>query len=107
MKIAVLDDWQENARQFADFTPFEAAHELVFFSDTISGQPLIDRLLPFDILLVMRERTLFSADVIEQLPNLKLIVTSGMRNAALDLDSLQQEALWCAAQNRPAMQPQN
>ena len=101
MKIAVLDDWQENARQFADFTPFEAEHELVFFSDTISGQPLIDRLLPFDILLVMRERTLFSADVIEQLPNLKLIVTSGMRNAALDLDSLAKRGIMVCGTESP------
>lgn len=85
MKIAVLDDWQENARNFADFAPFEAEHEVIFFSDTLSGQPLIDRLAPCDVLLVMRERTGFPAEVIEQLPNLKAVFTSGMRNAALDL----------------------
>jgi len=86
MKIAILDDWQGNARNFADFSPFEAEHELVFFCDTISGQPLIDRLAPFDVLLVMRERTGFPAEVIEKLPNLKAVFTSGMRNVALDLD---------------------
>ena len=101
MKIAVLDDWQENARQFADFTPFEAEHELVFFSDTISGQPLIDRLVPFDILLVMRERTGFPAEVIDQLPNLKAIFTSGMRNAALDLDCLAKKGIMVCGTESP------
>ena len=87
MKIAFLDDWQNNARDFADFTALEQAHELSFFHDTISGSDLIDRLKPFDVLCVMRERTSFPAEVIAQLPQLKAVITSGMRNAALDLEA--------------------
>lgn len=87
MKIAFLDDWQNNARDFADFTALEQAHELSFFHDTISGSDLINRLKPFDVLCVMRERTSFPAEVIAQLPQLKAVITSGMRNAALDLEA--------------------
>lgn len=85
MKIAFLDDWQENARDFADFSAIEAQHDVHFFHDTRSGPELIERLKPFEVLCVMRERTGFPAEVIEQLPNLQAVFTSGMRNAALDL----------------------
>ena len=85
MKIAFLDDWQQNAREFADVSSLEAEHEIHFFHDTVGGDVLIERLRPFDVLCVMRERTVFSREVLEQLPHLKAIFTSGMRNAALDL----------------------
>lgn len=87
MKIAFLDDWQGNAQEFADFSAIQANHEVHFFHDTISGPALIERLKEFDVLCVMRERTGFPAEVINQLPNLKAVITSGMRNAALDLDA--------------------
>ena len=87
MKIAFLDDWQGNAQEFADFRAIQANHEVHFFHDTISGPALIERLQEFDVLCVMRERTGFPAEVINQLPNLKAVITSGMRNAALDLDA--------------------
>ena len=52
------------------------------------GEELVSRLAPYDVLCVMRERTVFSEEVIAQLPNLKAVITSGMRNAALDLTAL-------------------
>jgi phosphoglycerate dehydrogenase-like enzyme len=85
MKIAVIDDWQNNARNFADWSRVEVSHQLDFYSDHLSGTALIERLAPYDILCVMRERTVFSEDVIAQLPALKAVITSGMRNAGLDL----------------------
>jgi phosphoglycerate dehydrogenase-like enzyme len=85
MKIAVIDDWQNNARNFADWSRVELSHQLDFYSDHLSGAALIERLAPYDILCVMRERTVFSEDVIAQLPALKAVITSGMRNAGLDL----------------------
>ena len=85
MKIAVIDDWQNNARNFADWSRVEVSHQLDFYSDHLSGAALIEQLAPYDILCVMRERTVFSEDVIAQLPALKAIITSGMRNAGLDL----------------------
>ena len=61
-------------------------HQLDIYTDTISGPELIERLYPYDIILAMRERTGLRADVLSQLPNLKAIITCGMRNAAIDLD---------------------
>ena len=87
MKIALLDDWQENAHEFADWDKVSGQHQLDIYHDTISGPALIQRLQPYDVLCLMRERTVFSADVIESLPNLKAIITSGMRNAVIDLDA--------------------
>lgn len=83
MKIAVLDDYQGVALSLADWDSLGA--EVSVFQDTIGGPALIERLAPFDIVCLMRERTPFPADVIEALPNLKLIATSGMRNKSIDL----------------------
>ena len=87
MKIALLDDWQENAHEFADWARVREGHQLDIYHDTIEGDLLIQRLQDYDVLCLMRERTLFSAEVINALPNLKAIITSGMRNAAIDLDA--------------------
>ena len=87
MKIALLDDWQENAHEFADWDRISADHQLDIYHDTISGPALIQRLQTYDVLCLMRERTGFSAEIIESLPNLKAIITSGMRNAAIDLEA--------------------
>ena len=87
MKIALLDDWQENAHEFADWDRISADHQLDIYHATISGPALIQRLQAYDVLCLMRERTGFSAEIIESLPNLKAIITSGMRNAAIDLEA--------------------
>ena len=88
MKIAVLDDYQNVARDMADWSGLEAAHDITFFNDIYEGlEGFARRLAPFDIVCIMRERSPFKRDLIERLPNLKLVVTAGMRNAALDLDA--------------------
>ena len=92
MKIALLDDWQNNASSFADFARLSANHQLDMFADTLSGPGLIERLHPYDIILAMRERTGLRADVLSKLPNLKAVITCGMRNAAIDLE-------YCKANN--------
>lgn len=89
MKIALLDDWQNNAFTFADFARLTADHQFDVFTDTIAGPELIERLQPYDIILAMRERTGLRADVLERLPALNAIITCGMRNAAIDLDYCQ------------------
>ena len=93
MKIAVLDDWQENAHEFADWSRVTQKHQLDIYHDTISGSALIDRLREYDVICTMRERTLLSAEVLGQLPNLKAIITSGMRNAAIDLDACKERGI--------------
>ena len=82
-KIALLDDWMDDARQAADWSCL-SDHQIDVFHDTITGDALIERLQPYSILGVMRERTPLTKQVIDALPNLRAIITSGMRNASID-----------------------
>jgi phosphoglycerate dehydrogenase-like enzyme len=86
MKIAILDDYQNVAAQCADWSPLAASAELSFFNDHLSDTDmLVERLVPFDIICVMRERTPLPAEVIDRLPALKLIASTGPRNASIDV----------------------
>lgn len=86
LRIAVLDDWQSVASAVVDWTVLDAIGEVSFLhefpTDTAS---MVARLGAFDVICVMRERTLFNEALLSQLPRLKLLVTGGMRNAAIDL----------------------
>jgi phosphoglycerate dehydrogenase-like enzyme len=85
MKIAVLDDYQNVALSMADWSAVSRQADVTVFNDHIADpQELVRRLLPFDALCVMRERTPMTADLIDQLPNLKLIISTGARNASID-----------------------
>lgn len=90
-KFAILDDYQNLGR--AHFTHLAPRIDICSFSDTLDPRDpqqrtaLIQRLQPFDAILAMRERTPFSAETIEALPNLKVMFTTGHRNLALDLDA--------------------
>ena len=86
MQIAVLDDYQDAARSFADWERLPDSASLTVFSEHIDDpDALVEKLAPFDVVCVMRERTPLPAAVIERLPNLKLIVTSGPKNASIDI----------------------
>ncbi|MBX2832907.1 MAG: D-2-hydroxyacid dehydrogenase family protein [Rhodospirillales bacterium] len=86
MRIAILDDYQDIALQSADWSEVRSLGEITVFNDTITDQDsLRERLEPFDVLCVMRERTPLNGDLIRSLPNLKLIVTTGKRNATIDV----------------------
>jgi phosphoglycerate dehydrogenase-like enzyme len=88
MKIAILDDYQNVAAQCADWSQLAASAELTFFNDHLSDvDALVSRLEPFDIVCVMRERTPLTADVIGRLPALKLIASTGPRNASIDVNA--------------------
>jgi len=88
MRIAVIDDWQSVAENVVDWTPLQAVGDLDFIHDYSGGSAaLAERLAPYAIICVMRERTLFDAGLLERLPQLKLLVTGGMRNAAIDLQA--------------------
>jgi phosphoglycerate dehydrogenase-like enzyme len=85
-KIAVLDDYQGVAFKMADWSAVLARADVDVFSDHLDGADAVaERLLPYDIVCVMRERTPLRADMIERLPNLKLIASTGPRNASIDL----------------------
>jgi phosphoglycerate dehydrogenase-like enzyme len=86
MKIAILDDYQEVALQLADWSAIvKRAHIDVFNDHLADTDAVVARLLPFDVVCVMRERTPLRREVIERLPNLKLIASTGPRNASIDL----------------------
>ncbi|HYG91116.1 MAG TPA: D-2-hydroxyacid dehydrogenase family protein [Azospirillum sp.] len=88
MNIAILDDYQRIARTLADWDRLPAGTGLDVFHQHIADRDaLVAALLPFDVLVIMRERTPFPADLIERLPNLRLLVTTGMRNLSIDLDA--------------------
>jgi phosphoglycerate dehydrogenase-like enzyme len=89
--IAVLDDYQHAAEQSADWTTLPPHAQVTFYSDHIDDpSALEDRLHPYDVICLMRERTRLDATTLKKLPNLKLIVTTAMRNAALDIAAAQQ-----------------
>lgn len=91
MKIAVTDDYQKLAHGMADWSRIEADHEVTFFHEPIGDRDaVISALKDFDVLCIMRERTLFDRATLDGLPNLKFVATTGMRNAALDVDALKE-----------------
>jgi phosphoglycerate dehydrogenase-like enzyme len=85
-KIAVLDDYQAVALQSADWSVLHDRAEVdVFQNHLVDPDAVIERLLPFDVVCVMRERTPLPRNVIERLPNLKLIASTGPVNASIDV----------------------
>ncbi len=87
MKIAILDDYFSRAQSYAKWESFPNLSFTFFNSHVSDTSELIEMLTLFDAVGLMRERTPFPKEIINALPNLKLIVTSGMRNAAIDLDA--------------------
>ncbi|RAU44667.1 MULTISPECIES: D-2-hydroxyacid dehydrogenase family protein [unclassified Pseudomonas] len=86
LNVAVIDDWQGVAQAAADWTVLEPIARVSFLHDyPADTATLATRLKDFDVVCVMRERTLFDEALLSRLPGLKLLVTGGMRNAALDL----------------------
>jgi phosphoglycerate dehydrogenase-like enzyme len=84
IQVAVLDDYQRVASDYAAWSSLRA--DVTFFSDHLGdGVALIERLGPFAVIAAMRERTPFPRPLIEALPNLRLLVTTGMSNASIDL----------------------
>ena len=85
VQIAVIDDWQDVARDVVDWSALDSIGEVSFVHDyPADNETLAKRLGSFEVICVMRERTRFDEDLLRRLPNLKLLVTGGMRNAALD-----------------------
>src|SRR5215467_15623043 len=85
-RCAVLDDYQNVAMKFADWGQIAADVEVTAFNQPMSGPDEVHRTLKdFDIVCMMRERTPFRRNTIEALPNLKLLITTGARNASIDM----------------------
>jgi phosphoglycerate dehydrogenase-like enzyme len=88
VKIAVLDDYQGVALKMADWSAVAARAQLDIYNDHLPDPDAVaERLHPYDIVCVMRERTPLRRELIERLPNLKLIASTGPRNASIDLEA--------------------
>lgn len=86
--VAVLDDYQGVALEMADWSGLPADCQVQVFRDHLADlDALAERLRDFAVVTCMRERTPFRRDLLERLPNLRLLVTTGMRNAAIDLQA--------------------
>jgi phosphoglycerate dehydrogenase-like enzyme len=85
MKVAILDDYQNVALRLADWSGVRRHAEITVFNDhLVDPTAVIERLRPFDVVCVMRERTPLPGEILQQLPNLKLIASTGPRNASID-----------------------
>ncbi|MGG4400869.1 D-2-hydroxyacid dehydrogenase family protein [Paenibacillus amylolyticus] len=94
LRCAVLDDYQNVALTSADWGPLMDQVEIQTFNNYMgSEEKVIQELQDFDIVVLMRERTPFPEKVISQLPNLKLLITSGMRNASIDLKAAEKNGI--------------
>ena len=88
MKVAVLDDYQKVAESLADWSQLPQGAEVTFFSDHLTSEDaLAQRLSDFDVVMGMRERTPFRRSLLERLPKLRLLVTTGRRNASFDIEA--------------------
>lgn len=92
-RVAVLDDYQRRASGFADWASLGPEVQVVFFHEGIGPDELPGTLADFDVLVLMRERTAFPRPVLERLPRLSLLVTTGMRNASVDVGYLSQRGV--------------
>jgi phosphoglycerate dehydrogenase-like enzyme len=87
-KIAILDDYHNVSLKLADWESLHGSPEITVFTDYIGDEDRVaERLAGFDVVAIMRERTPFPASLIRRLPDLRLLVTTGARNASVDLEA--------------------
>jgi phosphoglycerate dehydrogenase-like enzyme len=88
VKVAILDDYQNVSLSVTDWSPLDGRASISVFNDHVSDtDAIINRLKPFDVVCVMRERTPLPRAILEKLPNLKLIASTGLANASIDEDA--------------------
>jgi phosphoglycerate dehydrogenase-like enzyme len=93
-RIAVLDDYQNVALSLADWSVLDGRAMVTVFNDHLADpEAVVERLRPFDIVCVMRERTPMTGAIIERLPRLRLIASTGSRNASIDLAAAEERGI--------------
>ena len=94
VNIAILDDYQNVALKLADWSRLQGRSKVTVFNDHVSDPAaLVERLKPFEVISVMRERTPLPRSIIEQLPNLKLIASNAPRNASIDVAAAKEHGI--------------
>ena len=102
LNVAVLDDYQNVTKKFGNWSELDGKINLKVFNNYFeNSDELVKYLSDFDVLCLMRERTLSSSSVINQLPKLKLVITTGMWNPSVDINSLtKRKVVFCGTENR-------
>ena len=102
IKVAILDDYQNVTHQFANWEKLSEKIQLKIFNEYIGDDPnLSEKLSDYDILCLMRERTPLPGTLINKLPNLKLVITSGMWNASVDSKTLKEKNIvYCGTETK-------
>ena len=102
IKVAILDDYQNVTHHFANWEKLSEKIELKVFNEYIGDDPnLSEKLSDYDVLCLMRERTPLPRFLINKLPNLKLVITSGMWNASIDAETLKEKnIIYCGTETK-------
>ena len=107
MRIAILDDYQRIALQSSDWGVLGASDIVPFHGHIADTADLVAELRPFDVIVAMRERTPFTAERIRLLPSLRLLVTTGMANASIDVAAANQAGVTvCGTRGSGAATPE-
>jgi phosphoglycerate dehydrogenase-like enzyme len=94
LKVAILDDYQNVALKLADWSGVRRRAEISVFNDHVADTAaVVERLRPFDVVCVMRERTSLTREILQQLPQLKLIASTGPRNASIDMAAAEERGI--------------
>jgi len=94
LKVAILDDYQNVSQQFVDLEKLSGKYEFKIFSEPFADEAeALEQLADFEALLIMRERTPMTKNLIENLSKLKFIITSGSRNKSIDLESAKKKKI--------------
>ncbi len=94
LKVAILDDYQNVSQQFVNLEKLSGKYEFKIFSEPFNDEAdTLDKLADFEALLIMRERTPITKNIINNLNNLKFIITSGLRNKSVDLDAAKKKKI--------------
>ena len=94
LKVAILDDYQDVSQEFVDLKKLSGKYEFKIFSEPFADEAdALEQLADFEALLIMRERTPMTKNLIENLSKLKFIITSGSRNKSIDLESAKKKKI--------------
>ena len=94
LKVAILDDYQNISHQFVDLEKLSGKYEIKIFSEPFKDEAdALDNLQDFEALLIMRERTPMTKNLIENLTNLRFIITSGLTNKSIDLNATKKRGI--------------
>ena len=94
LKVAILDDYQNISQQFVDLEKLAGKYEIKIFSEPFEDEvDALNKLSDFEALLIMRERTPITKNLLENLTKLKYIITSGLRNKSIDLETAKKKKI--------------